>query len=224
VSDTAGAKQSVLEAARMALPSTVEFLGGHPLVRPAGPDVRHADPTLFRHRTWYLTATPEVRPETIDLVSSMVDVTEGVACFVDPAEHDSWCAGVEQLPALLAVALVETVGKEGGWREMQRLAAADFRDTCRLASDDPVTRSDEARALRQALTPWLDSCMDSLQTFRTALMADDIREMSAILKHAKDIRDAWVAAEDQGFPDEHAAVIDSPKPSLTARFPFRRRM
>lgn len=220
VTDTASAKQAVVETAREALPSYASFIGGHPAV--SGSAGEPASPQLFRRRTWYLTPLAGAREDAIELVCGMVDVAEGVPHFVDPSEHDSWCAAVEQLPAVLAAALVATTAKSGGWRDMQRLAGDAYRESSNLASADAAALED-VLALGDALAPWLDACEQQLREIRGALDLRDEGRVRALFAEATALRAEWIAAAEKGYPDETSVALESVRPVFSAKSLFRRR-
>jgi len=222
VTDTSSAKAVVMEAAREALPSYASFVGGHPSVSEAGRDGGIARPDLFRKRTWYLTPAPGTREDAIELVCGMVEVAEGVAHFVDASEHDSWCAAVEQLPAVLAVTLVTTTAKSGGWREMQRMASVAYREASELATSDAAAREDMV-ALYDALAPWLAACERQLREIRGAFEARDEGTIAALFAEANGLRASWLAAAKRGYPDEVSAALDSVRPTFSPKSLFRRR-
>src|SRR4051794_38687603 len=55
VTDVASTKAQVMEWARELLPTTVEFIGGHPMAGKEQPGAGAADPTLFRQAIYCLT-------------------------------------------------------------------------------------------------------------------------------------------------------------------------
>lgn len=223
VTDTASAKRSVAETAREALPSYVTFVGGHPSVAAAGQDDALADPLLFRRRTWYLAPAPGARESAVDVVCGMVEVAEGVAQFVDPAEHDSWCAAVDHLPAILAAALVAATAKSGGWRDMQRLASGNYLAASQLASADAAAHAGDALAFRASLAPWLEEVEGTLRDVRSALTTMEDGRIRAFFAEAKGLRETWLSAREQGYPDDTSAALESVRPRLSAKALFRRR-
>ncbi|HJZ48909.1 MAG TPA: prephenate dehydrogenase/arogenate dehydrogenase family protein, partial [Roseiflexaceae bacterium] len=65
VSDVASTKTQVLEWARELLPTTVEFIGGHPMAGKEQSGVAAADPDLFKGAIYCLTPSPRTRQSAI---------------------------------------------------------------------------------------------------------------------------------------------------------------
>ena len=210
VTDTASTKHQVVAAAGRSLPPAVSFVGGHPMVagEKAGPD--EASASAFQGRPWMLTPGVSAADDAIAVVGSMADVVGARAYFVDSVEHDSWSAAVEQLPAVLAAALVLSTGTSSAWRDMQRLASDAFRDTSRLVSDDPHAASDAMLTNGNALCHWIDDCVAQLQSLRTMIGAGAGSDLEQALLQGRELRDAWIVEERQGFPEMMVAM---PEPS-----------
>gem|GEM_PF-5102252 len=104
VTDLASSKQAILEAAERYVPARSGFVGGHPLVNCA-PGIDQASATMFQGRPWCLATTVGTPADRLDTVNALVDAAGARAYFVDPAEHDSWVAGMEGLPRIMAAAV-----------------------------------------------------------------------------------------------------------------------
>ena len=84
-----------------------------------------------------MAAGTETDPSALELASSLVESIGAQPLYMDAAEHDGIMAGVEQLPQLLAVALVHMLAGAPGWGEAKRLAGRTFAqgtDTGRSAA------------------------------------------------------------------------------------------
>ena len=72
--------------------------------------------------------------------------------FIDAIEHDAYVAGISHLPFLLSVALMRSVSRDTGWRDMKHLSAGGFRDASRLAAGSPEMHRDICATNRGAIT------------------------------------------------------------------------
>jgi len=142
VTDLASSKQTIVEAAMHFVPTRSGFVGGHPLVS-SPPGVDQAIATLYQGKPWCLTATVGTPADRLDRVNALVDAAGARAYFVDPAEHDSWVAGVEGLPRVVAAALARISGGSDAWRELVRVSGPPFDSVVSAASGNPQ----EARGL-----------------------------------------------------------------------------
>ncbi|MDQ3524269.1 MAG: prephenate dehydrogenase/arogenate dehydrogenase family protein [Chloroflexota bacterium] len=189
VTDTGSTKVDVMEWAR-SLPSTVSFIGGHPMAGKAE-SLDAADPDLFKGATWVVSPSVTAEEEAIRTVLGIVAAVGADSYFVDPAEHDSYVAAVSHLPFLSAAALVRAVTSDPAWRDMRSLAASGLRDTTRLALGSPEMHRDIAITNREAIGRWIDQYIDSLQDLKV-LIADDSHEgeknLFSYLEQAQDDR------------------------------------
>lgn len=171
VTDTGSTKVNVLEWAKQ-LPPHVSFVGGHPMAGKSE-SLEAADADLFKGATWVVCPGVSARDAAIQNVLGLVAAVGAEAFFVDPAEHDSYVAGISHLPMVVAASLVQTVTGDQSWRDMSSLASTGFRDTTRLALGSPDMHRDIALTNRDAVARWIGQMIDTLETFRGDLMNQD---------------------------------------------------
>lgn len=226
VTDVSSTKSDVHAWADELLPAGVDFVGGHPMAgkEKSGPAAAAAD--LLRGAIYCVTAPPTVRPQSIELVEAMVQQAGAKIYFIDPAEHDSYVAGVSHLPFVLSAALVEAVSRSAAWREMMPLAAGGFRDMTRLASGDVVMHRDIVMTNRAALGRWLAEAAQVLLETRDQLEAGDAAALEGLFERARKTREEWIASKPGLRPgeDEFANPVGPPVegPSLFGRIGRKR--
>jgi prephenate dehydrogenase len=222
VTDVASVKSQVMDWARELLPTTVEFVGGHPMAGKERSGASAAEPDLFKSAVYCLTPSPRARQGAIDLVDAMVRQVGAKPYFIDPDEHDAYVAGVSHLPFLLSTALVELTTASPGWKEMAPLAATGFRDVSRLASGDPEMHRDICITNRAALTRWLDDAARLLLELREQVEAGDGDKLLALFERAREARERWLAGRPNLRPGEaeFENIVGSPldRPTLFGWF------
>src|SRR5207248_7330537 len=129
-------KVNVLEWAERILPSTVHFVGGHPMAGKEVAGIDAAEASLFRGATWCILPGRGCAPEAVTRVETIVRAVGAVPYYLDPAEHDSYAAAVSHVPFVAAAALVANAAGAPSWRDLQRLAAGGLRAATRPASGD----------------------------------------------------------------------------------------
>lgn len=168
VTDLASSKQVIIEAAQRYVPARSAFVGGHPLVTSL-PGIEQADAALFRGRVWCLAAAIGTPGDRLEMVNALLDAVGARAYFVDPAEHDSWVAGVEGLPQIMAAALARVCGGSDAWRELVRVSGSSFDQAVSATGGT----AQEARGLALtngvALVSWLDRLLAELDAWREAV-------------------------------------------------------
>ncbi|HUE75520.1 MAG TPA: prephenate dehydrogenase/arogenate dehydrogenase family protein [Chloroflexota bacterium] len=190
VTDTGSTKTNVMAWASEMLPSTVSFIGGHPMAGKEKSGIAAADADLFNGATYCLIAGPEANGNALDQIATLVEAIGARPYSLDPHEHDSFVAAVSHLPFISAAALVNAVSSGPAWRDARRLAAGGFRDTTRVASGDVVMHRDVCLTNRDSILRWLDEYLIALADLRAAIEAGD-DQVEALLRQAKEARDAW---------------------------------
>lgn len=219
VTDVGSTKQQVMEWARECLPTTVEFVGGHPMAGKEQSGAAAADPTLFKDTIYCLTPAPRTRQAAVDVLVALVRQVGAKTYFIDPAEHDAYVGGVSHLPFLLSTALMEMTSRSAGWKEMAPLAASGFRDISRLASGDPEMHRDICLTNRVALERWIDDTITFLSEVREQVAAGDGDALMAMFAHAQAARDQWLESRPNLRPGEDSFenMTAVERPSLLGR-------
>ncbi|MCK6628316.1 MAG: prephenate dehydrogenase [Anaerolineae bacterium] len=217
ISDTARSKAPVLAWATELLPPHAHFVGGDPLVQPAGSDQSHTSAVLFRDRLYCLTPAPNAEETAVQLMVSIIGMLGAKPFFLDAAEHDGLVAAVETLPSVLGIALLQTVAGQPAWREMRKLAGSLFDQTSSGASGDPDSLQAALLAQRSTLLHWLDRYLAQLQELRALLSADEGSHESLLQKLDQAIveRHNWQVDYQQGhFDDPELATPTIERPGL----------
>jgi prephenate dehydrogenase len=154
----------------------------------------------------------------VQLASDLVDRVGATPLFVDALEHDGIIAGVEQLPQIMAAALMQMSAEGAGWREARRLAGRYFaagtsfgESPAGLAYAVRANRDNllpRLRQFQQALGEWADllaeqpdagapdTLLDTLEAVTDARMT---WEAQAILKNWEEQAERAAPAETSGF-------------------------
>jgi prephenate dehydrogenase len=170
VTDTGSTKVDVMQWAKELLPTTVSFIGGHPMAGKSE-SLDAADADLFKGATWAICPAVNASEEAIRNVLGIVAATGAESFFVDPTEHDAYVAGVSHLPFVAAISLINAVTGDTAWRDMRTLAASGLKDTTRLALGSPEMHRDIAVTNREAIVRWLDQYLAELRDVRDELAA-----------------------------------------------------
>ena len=190
VTDVASTKMQVISWAEEYLPTSVSFVGGHPMAGREVSGVDSASATLFKNRIYCLTPTKRTSPAAIDKVSKFVEILGARVRFLEPAEHDGQVAGVSHLPFVASVVLMNTVAEEAAWSDAAMLAASGFRDMTRLAAGSPEVYRDICLTNSESLTRCLDEYIRELSAFRDQIATHDSNLIQTFTK-AQQLREQW---------------------------------
>ena len=203
VSDVGSVKKPVVEHAEKVLPSSVTFIGGHPMAGSEKSGVRNADPFLFENATYVLCPPSNIPEDTfatefsefIDLISTI-----GARIYVLPADrHDRIAAAVSHLPQLLAVTLMNYVADYHEEDEaFLQLAAGGFRDMTRIASSSFEMWRDIVVANEGPILDMLGGFATSLQKMRNRVFSNDLKDLNETFEKARIHRDL-IPKHSKGF-------------------------
>ena len=228
VVDTTTLKAPVIRWATEILPESVHFVGLDPILPPDPPALAatagrsHADPRpdLFQGGLICVVPSDRASPDAVRLAISLVAILGAKPLFCDAQEHDGLMALADQLPPLLALALLETAIHEPTWREVRKFAGAVFETGTQPAASDPAALGALCRANRDNLLRWLDAFSAALGSIRDALAGDDATEVPVLTKLFEEAgreRNTWLQLRARGEWEETARP-DMPKLNLLQPF------
>ena len=191
VTDTASTKAQVMGWAEEFLPSSVSFIGGHPMAGKEASGIEAADSALFAGCTYCLVPGRRATAEAINVVEALVGQIGAKPIFLDASEHDSLVAAISHLPLLLSAALVSATTRSPSWPKMAKLAATGFRDLTRLASGNPGMSRDICLTNREPILHWIDEYIKELGEFRR-LVSEGGQEMEQAFIRARQGRERWL--------------------------------
>jgi len=195
VTDVASTKVQVISWAEEFLPSSVSFVGGHPMIGKELSGVEAADAALFQNRVYCLTPTTRTSAAAIDKVSGFVESLGARVRFLEPAEHDGQVAGVSHLPFVASAALMNTVASSPAWGDAAMLASTGFRDISRLAAGNPEMYRDICLTNSEPLVRWLNAYITTLNQLRDHIAAHDAR-LDETFAQAQQARLKWQGSYD----------------------------
>ncbi|MFQ5826508.1 MAG: prephenate dehydrogenase, partial [Dehalococcoidia bacterium] len=193
VTDTASTKAQVMEWAEECLPTSVSFVGGHPMAGKEAWGIEVAEAGLFRGATYCLIPATGVSSEAVQRVAGMVEQVGARPLFLEAQEHDHLVAAVSHLPILISAALVSATTQSPFWPQMAELAATGYRDVTRLASGRPEMSRDICLSNKGAVLSWLDRFMEELQAFKHLLdEGGGEGELEEAFFRAREARERWL--------------------------------
>ncbi|MDA0988999.1 MAG: prephenate dehydrogenase/arogenate dehydrogenase family protein [Chloroflexi bacterium] len=192
VTDTGSTKAEVLRWAEQYLPSTVSFVGGHPMAGKelSGPEAAQAD--LFHGATYCVIPGKNASKEAVGVVTQMAETVGAKPYFIDPVEHDSYVAAVSHLPLVLSTVLMKLNADNPSWPEISKLASNGFRDVSRLASGSPEMSRDICLTNQEGLVHWIDRFIKELHTFKELVQEGVEKPLGKAFDDAWEARDRWL--------------------------------
>ena len=203
VSDVGGAKASVAEALRAALPHAT-IVPGHPVAGTeySGPDAGFA--TLFKGRWCILTPTGETDPAAVMRVSAFWEKLGAQVEIMDARHHDLVLAVTSHVPHLIAYSIVGTASdlEEVTRSEVIKFSAGGFRDFTRIAASDPTMWRDVFLNNREAVLEILQRLTEDVTMLQRAIRWGDGDALFDLFTRTRAIRRSIVEqGQDDAAPD-----------------------
>jgi prephenate dehydrogenase len=191
VTDTASTKVQVMKWAEQILPSSVDFVGGHPMAGKEMYGIQAAGADLFRGCMYCLTPSQRASTQSVNKVTDLVRKLGGRPFFIDAQEHDNLVAGISHLPMLLSTALVSLTTRNPAWSKMSKLAASGYHDLTRLASGSPEVNAHICLSNKEAIVNWIDKFSQELERYRQLVAGGDKR-LEQTFTEANEARQEWL--------------------------------
>lgn len=217
VTDTGSVKQAIVKQAQKLFPNG-NFIGGHPMAGSEFSGIDAAHPLLFQNAIYILTPTRTTNIKSLRTIAKFFTSLDARIFNIDPATHDSIVAAVSHLPQLVAIALMNTVGKQHpNSPDHLSLAAGGFRDMTRIASSRFRMWKDILSANQKEISKALRLFINQLEKIAATVDSDPAR-LSAEFKTSRNLR-LHIPQSMKGFmsPLVDLSVFVEDKPGELAR-------
>ena len=200
VSDVGGAKLSVLEAMRAALPNAL-IVPGHPVAgtEHSGPDAGFA--TLFHGRWCILTPEEDAPGQAVERVKAFWERLGSQVEIMTPRHHDLVLAVTSHVPHLIAYSIVGTASdlEDVTQGEVIKYSAGGFRDFTRIAASDPTMWRDVFLNNKEAVLEILQRLTEDVTALQRAIRWGDGDTLFNLFTRTRAIRRSII---EQGQDDE----------------------
>ncbi|MBI4829128.1 MAG: prephenate dehydrogenase/arogenate dehydrogenase family protein [Nitrospinae bacterium] len=183
MTDGGSVKAKIVAYMEEKLPSSVRFVGGHPIAGKETSGAAAAGADLFKGRYTILTPTERTNPEALALVRALWRSVGAEVETMTPAEHDHALAFISHLPHVAAFALVDSVMKAENADTLRRYVAGGFKDTTRIAASDPVMWRDIFTMNRDEVLKAISEYEASLARLKCAIDTRDAGGLHAMLEN-----------------------------------------
>jgi prephenate dehydrogenase len=196
--DTADVKAPVMQWAAEILPPEVHFVGGHPILLTDALEPEAARADLFDGRLFCLTPDSRTPAAGVRLAADIAEAIGAKPYFMDAQEHDGLAAGAQNLPALLAAALMSVTTGSQGWKEMRRLAGNQYYAGTVMMAGSGKQVAAEALANRENTVHWLDAIIAELASYKEQLRSGDTEQLAEGVDRGLEARKRWLNAAVSG--------------------------
>ena len=195
ITDVASTKAQIMSWAEEYLPTSVFFVGGHPILSTDTYEEGLATAALFKNCVYCLTPTKRTSTTALDTVMQLIGILDARVRFLEPAEHDGLVAGVNHMPFVVSAILMNTVVGSPSWVDAAIVAEKSMYDMTRISSNNPEVYRDICLTNSEDLSRWLGEYISALSTFRDQLMLHDSKLIQPF-NSSKKLREQWQAIQD----------------------------
>jgi prephenate dehydrogenase len=199
--DAGSTKSDVAALARQHFGARLpRFVPAHPIAGAELSGVEAARTGLYQDKKVVIAALPETAADAVARVRAAWEACGARIFEMTPRQHDETFAAVSHLPHLLAFALVDDIARRPQADLLFQYAASGFRDFTRIAGSSVEMWRDIAVANQVALLAELDAYLAALARMRAMLAAGDGAALAGVFAHARQARQAWLAAIEKAEP------------------------
>jgi len=161
------------------------FVGGHPLAGSHRRGPAAADAALFAGRVAIVTPAARTPPGDVAEAGTFWAALGATVFVMSPKEHDRILAVTSHAPHMIAAAVAAATPAA-----VRRFTAGGWRDTTRIAAGDPELWADIILENPGNVADALRRIAGETGKMLAAIEAGDRRRLAAILRRAKEARDA----------------------------------
>jgi prephenate dehydrogenase len=200
VTDVGSTKRRIVESASLFLPSSTDFIGGHPMAGSEQKGVEAADPFLFENTTYVLTPAKPISEERRKSFGDLIELTGAKVLLLSPALHDEIAAAVSHLPQMVAIGLMSLASqRQAESPHFLKMAAGGFRDITRIASSPFSVWEDILKTNKDMVISYLDAFISELARIRQAVE----EEKTAVFFEQAAVNRLSIPKDTRGFLKPH---------------------
>lgn len=163
------------------------YIGGHPMTGAEKSGISAANPLMYENAIYILTELKENLNHKVSAkLIPLLQAIKARVFFLDTETHDKIMALISHLPQMIAVSLVNLVGKENSqFHHCFELAAGGFRDLTRIASSSSGIWQDIIDSNKHNINLALNSFISQLESEKRSLnsIAESFESASDFRNH-----------------------------------------
>jgi prephenate dehydrogenase len=187
------------------LPANVSFVGAYPVQISQDLETASATADLFQGKMMCLTPDARTADAAATLAADLAEALGAKPFFLDPAEFDGLVAAVEQLPLIMAGALLQATTGSPVWGDMRKLAGSQFYTATQIVSEDAQAAASACAGNRDNLVRWIEILTARLDEWRQALSDGKEETLAARFEDGLTARRKWLQTQASGNWSEEAA-------------------
>lgn len=189
ITDVGSVKKKIVEEVEAFIPSSLYFVGGHPIAGTENSGFETSFSTLFKDRKCIITPVSTTDSRAVERVKELWTRVGSTVAFMDGEEHDGVFAAVSHLPHMVAYSMVNSLLKvEGFEKNIFSFSAGGFKDFTRIAASDPVMWKDIALMNKDKLLSAIKLFQEYLEELKEAIEREDAERLLSEFQKSKEFK------------------------------------
>lgn len=181
--DVGSTKEYIVKEIEKILPSSIYYVGTHPMAGSQLRGVGVANPNLFQDSICVLTKTTMTKKSAFNRIKIFWNIL-GARTIVLPAPlHDKLISMISHLPHVVVASLVDSIEPRA-----LSFAASGFKDTTRIAGSDPALWRDICLTNRKYIVSAIDKFTVSLEKLKKSIDHKEGNLLFSIFKKVQEKR------------------------------------
>lgn len=198
VTDAGSTKEQVVKTMEQTLPSTLPFVGAHPIAGTEHAGAAAAFATLFEKRLCVLTPTAQTDRTALARVRALWEGVGMRVAEMDMLTHDRVLARVSHLPHMIAFSVMNAVLDTSlPGIDLLTYAGSAFSDLTRVAASPVEMWRDICTSNRDALLVAIDEFEHALTRLRTCVANGDSAGLEDAINRARSERQRLTKIREQ---------------------------
>lgn len=174
VTDVTGIKCEIIYKIQEMLPSSIEFIGAHPMAGREVYGVENANDEIFKNANYIITPTDKNTEKGVGFAREIAEEL----CFknistLSPSEHDTMIAFLSQLTHCIAVSLMTCKDNT----KLHEYTGDSFRDLTRIANINENMWSELFLMNKDKLVQEMDCFIDEFKLLRDSIQNEDVESI-----------------------------------------------
>ena len=174
ITDVGSVKKEIVREVEQFMPTTLHFVGAHPIAGTENSGFEASFGTLFENRTCILTPVSTTDSQAVAKVTDLWSRVGSHVVSMDCDRHDEILAAVSHLPHVVAYGMVNCLLKKEGFEQIiLSFSAGGFKDFTRIAASHAEMWRDIILMNREKVLPVIELFQDYLDELKEAIEKGD---------------------------------------------------
>lgn len=193
IMDVGSTKENIIKEANKFPPLSKFFIGTHPMAGSELSGFENASVNLFRNKPWMICSDRSPTDnKQLAIIKHIIEIMGANMILMDAKIHDELTSWASHLSLVTSSILVNTIAGHKNWDKIAKIASTGFRDTTRLASDNPMMKADIVMTNKSHLLEAFGKLKDEIDIFSNLVRQSDEKSILKYFQDSKSIRDKWI--------------------------------